>query len=126
IVLFVIFFTMSCIVIMKLSYHKQSSDYVPVLRDIVGKRLTSLYDVMIFLYLITMTIVMIAGSGADVQAFNLPYWSGIAIIVITLIFMFSKDINGVLSINQFIIPILIIGLLYVLVLFTYDQELSLF
>lgn len=126
IVLFVLFFTTSCIVIMKLSFQRQSTDYVLVLRDIVGQRLAGVYDVMIFLYLITTTVVMIAGSGATGQAFNISYWWGIIVIVITLIILFSKDINGVLSINQFLIPILIFGLLYVLLLFTYDEKLALF
>src|SRR5699024_4906327 len=64
IVLFAFFFTVSCYVIMTLSYQKQSSDYLPILRLIVGKRLTGIYDVMIFIYLFTTTVVMIAGSVA--------------------------------------------------------------
>lgn len=126
IVLFVVFFTTSCLVIMKISYQRQSTDYVPVLQDIVGKRLTRIYDVMIFLYLISTTIVMIAGSGATGQAFNIPYLWGVIFIVFTIVIIFSKDINGILAINQVMIPVLILGLLYVLLVFTYDEELKLF
>lgn len=126
IALFVVFFTMSCIVIMKLSYYRKSTDYVPILKDIVGRRLTGIYDIMIFVYLITTTIVMIAGSGATGQAFNFPYWWGIALIIGTLIILFTRDINGVLSLNQVLIPTLIIGLLSVLLIFTFDEQLALF
>ena len=111
ILLFSIFFTMSCMVIMKVSYARQSSDYVPVLRDIVGIKLTGIYDMMILLYLFSTTVVMIAGSGAAGQAFNLSNWWGIIFIILTLILLFIRGINGLLSINQILIPILIGGLL---------------
>ncbi|SET25290.1 Uncharacterized membrane protein YkvI [Oceanobacillus limi] len=126
IVLFMVFFITSCIVIMTVSYEKQSSEYRPVLRVIVGNRLSKLYDVMIFLYLYTTTVVMLSGSGATGQAFNLPYWWGVAFISLVLIILFSKDITGLLSINQIILPVLLIGLLFVLIVFTIDQDLSLF
>ncbi|HLR02339.1 MAG TPA: hypothetical protein VK111_06330 [Virgibacillus sp.] len=126
ITLFAILFTMSCYIIMVLSYQKQSSDYVPVLRMIVGKRLTGVYDFMIFLYLFTVTVVMIAGSGATGQVFQLSYWWGIAFIIIALILLFIKGINGLLMINQLILPLLIMGLLTVLLIFIYDEGLMLF
>src|SRR5690625_963582 len=126
IVLFAMFFSASCAVILHLSYQKQSTHYLPVLQDIVGLKLTKFYDVMIFLYLFTTTVIMIAGSGATGQAFNFSYWWGIGIIVLALIFLFIKGINGLLTINQIILPLLIVGLLFVLLLFTYDQELALF
>jgi uncharacterized membrane protein YkvI len=126
ILLYSIFFSISCIVIMKLSYQKKTKHYLPVLQEIVGLKLTKIYDIMIFLYLYTTTVVMIAGSGATGQAFNFSYWWGIGIMVIALIFLFIKGINGLLSINQIILPLLIIGLLFVLLLFTFDQDLALF
>ncbi|MEN1966542.1 hypothetical protein WMZ97_00570 [Lentibacillus sp. N15] len=126
IVLFALFFSISVYVILTLSYRRQSTDYVPILRDIVGRKFSGFYDVMIFLYLFTTTVVMIAGSGATGQAFNFSYWWGVIFIVITLVLLFSKDISGLLSINQLVLPLLLGGLVYVLLLFTHDQELTLF
>ncbi len=126
IVLFAVFFSMSCFVILNLSHERKSTDYLPILRDIVGSKLTGVYDVMIFLYLFTTTVVMIAGSGATGQAFNFSYWWGVLFIVIALILLFLKDISGILSINQIILPLLLGGLLYILFLFTFDQDLALF
>lgn len=126
ILLFTIFFVMSCIVIMNISYQRKSTDYLAVLRDIVGDKLTGIYDIMIFLYLFTTTVVMIAGSGATGQAFNLSYWWGVGVIVVALIILFLRDINGLLSINEYILPLLLSGLLYILLLFTHDQDLALF
>ncbi|MGM8366686.1 YkvI family membrane protein [Virgibacillus sp. W0181] len=126
ILLFVIMFTISCIVILTLSYEKQSTDYLSVLEAIVGKRLVRLYDYMIILYLFTTTVVMIAGSGATVQAFQLNYWWGVFFITVILIILFIKDIDAVLSINQYIIPLLLVGLMFVLLNFTIHHNLPLF
>ncbi|WP_174615209.1 YkvI family membrane protein [Virgibacillus ihumii] len=125
IILFMIFFSICCLVIMKISYEKKSTDYLPVLKIIVGSKLTQVYDVMIFLYLFTTTVVMIAGSGATGQAFRFSYWWGVFFIVIALIVLFMKDISGLLAINQLILPLLLGGLLFILLLFTLDQNLNL-
>src|SRR5690625_7832107 len=45
---------------------------------------------------------------------------------ITLFFVFIRKINGILIINQYILPILIVVLLFVLLQFTFDQKLELF
>ncbi|HZW68971.1 MAG TPA: hypothetical protein VFF20_10310 [Pseudogracilibacillus sp.] len=126
ILLYVIFFTVCCYVIMHVSYVRQSTDYLPVLRDIIGHRLSGFYDMMILIYLFTTTVVMIAGSGATGQTFNVSYWWGVIFIAAALIIVFWRDINILLSLNEYLIPILIIGLFFVLVLFTFDQKLALF
>ncbi|GAA0437073.1 membrane protein [Lentibacillus halophilus] len=124
ILLFTLFFTISSYVIMDVSYKKQSSDYLPVLKDIVGPKLTNVYDIMIFLYLFTTTVVMIAGSGATGQAFRFSYWWGVVLIALGLIALFLKDINGLLAMNQIVLPLLLGGLIYILLLFIMDQELD--
>lgn len=126
IVLFAILFSISVYVILRLSYERKSTDYVPVLRSIVGKKLTKVYDLMIFLYLFTTTVVMIAGSGATGQAFYISYWYGVGFIVVALAVLFIKGVNGLLSVNQIVLPLLIGGLLYILFVFTNDQDISLF
>src|SRR5699024_7422795 len=95
--LFVLFFIISSCVIMEISFDKQSTQYRPVLLAIVGKKLTAVYDVMIFLYLYTTTVVMLSGSGATGQAFNVSYWWGVGIMMIALIVLFAYDISGLLS-----------------------------
>ncbi|MBP1971040.1 putative membrane protein YkvI [Virgibacillus natechei] len=126
ILLFVIFFSASCGVILKISYERKSTQYLPVLRKIVGSKLTGVYDVMIFFYLYTTTVIMIAGSGAAGQVFNISYWWGIVMMAIALIILFLKDINGLLAMNQIILPLLLGGLLFILLMFTFDQQLALF
>ncbi|WP_270183018.1 YkvI family membrane protein [Alkalihalobacillus sp. CinArs1] len=117
IVLFTIMFSICCYVIMKISYETQSSHYLPILEKLVGKKLTGLYDLLIILYLFTTTIVMLAGGGATMEVLHLPYWMGIGILAILVVVLFFWDINGMLSMNAIILPLLIILLLAVLLLF---------
>ncbi|QST00060.1 hypothetical protein IMZ31_18730 [Pontibacillus sp. ALD_SL1] len=126
ILIFTILFTISCYVILRISFEKKSKHYLPVLRTIVGDHLTLLYDGMIILYLFTTTVIMLAGSGATWQAFHFSYWLGIIAIIVPLILVFVWDIKGILSMNSIILPLLIGGLLYVLILFSVQQELSIF
>src|SRR5690625_7606306 len=69
ILLFVIFFTMSCIIIMKISYDKKSTDYLPVLDHIMGGKLGRIYDVMIFFYLFSTRIFIHIGIRGCGHAF---------------------------------------------------------
>ncbi|UOQ44767.1 hypothetical protein MUN89_02070 [Halobacillus salinarum] len=126
ILLFAVMFTLCCAAIMDISFKKQSGHYLPVLKAIVGKQLTGLYDWMIILYLFTTTVIMLAGSGATWQAFHFSYRFGVLIIVIPLIFLFFWDVKGIIAVNAFVLPLLITGLLFVLILFITDHKLSLF
>ncbi|GEN53133.1 MULTISPECIES: YkvI family membrane protein [Halobacillus] len=126
ILLFSLMFIISCKVILDISYKKQTGHYLPVLRAVVGKHLTGVYDWMIIIYLFTTTVIMLAGSGATWQAFNFSYRIGVLAIVIPLILLFVWDVKGIVIVNSFVLPLLISGLLFVLILFIRDQELSLF
>ncbi|CDQ18414.1 Uncharacterized membrane protein YkvI [Halobacillus karajensis] len=126
ILLFSLMFILSCKSILDISYKKQTGHYLPVLRAVVGKHLTGVYDWMIIIYLFTTTVIMLAGSGATWQAFNFSYRMGILAIIIPLILLFVWDVKGIVIVNSFVLPLLISGLLFVLVLFISDQELSLF
>ncbi|WP_079710078.1 YkvI family membrane protein [Paraliobacillus ryukyuensis] len=125
IVLFAILFSICCYTILLISYQYKTTDYFPVLKILVGKRIAPLYDIMIIVYLFTTTIIMLAGSGVTMEAFQLPYWWGIVFIAIPVVVVFIWDIDGVLSINSIILPLLIVGLLSVLISFIVQQDLSL-
>ncbi|WP_062515188.1 hypothetical protein [Halobacillus sp. KGW1] len=126
ILLFALMFIFCCVAIMDISFKKQSGHYLPVLRAIVGKHLTGVYDWMIIIYLFTTTVIMLAGSGATWQAFHFPYKFGVLIIILPLILLFVWDVKGIVLVNSFVLPLLIAGLLFVLILFISDQHLSLF
>jgi uncharacterized membrane protein YkvI len=112
-------FTLCCFTVMKLSYEHQTIHYIPLLEQLLGKRLTGIYDVMIIIYLYTTTVVMLAGGGATLQTLHLPYWIGIIVIVSLLVMLFFWDVNGMLSMNVVIIPVLVTLLLGTLCFFTF-------
>lgn len=114
IVLFSILFILCCHVIMSISYEKGTKDYIPVLRTLLGEKITAFYDIMIVVYLFTTTMIMLAGGGAALGIVKVPYWVGIAIISGLVVVLFFWDIRGMLSMNTFLIPVLITLLIIVL------------
>jgi uncharacterized membrane protein YkvI len=121
IVLFTILFSICCTVIMTISFENRTVHYIPVLHSLLGKRLTGFYDVMIVLYLFSTTVIMLAGGGAALEMFDVPYWIGIVVISFFVVFLFFWDIKGMLSMNAFIIPVLITLLVTVLGWFFYSN-----
>ncbi len=124
ILIFMILFILSVNIILKISYEAQTSDYLPVLRKIVGRKLTKVYDYLILVYLFCVTLVMIAGSGASFQGYGFPLWWGTGLIYLGLILIFQKGINELLAVNQVLMPLLIISLFVVLAIFMYDEQIS--
>jgi len=114
IILFTLFFIISCYVIMKISYEEQSEHFFPVLERLVGAKLSYVYDALIVVYLFTTTVVMIAGGGATLQALSVPYWIGIFIFCLLLVLLFFWEVRGIISLNSILIPALLLGLFYVL------------
>src|SRR5690625_1353670 len=126
ILLFTFIFSLSCYSIMMISYKKQSKHYATILPEIVGLKLKGFYDVFILFYLLATTIVMVAGSGAVGEIFNLSQWWGILLLLISILLVFSFKIEGFLVINKLLIPILILGLLSTLLLFIFDEKIPIF
>ncbi|WP_182200341.1 YkvI family membrane protein [Paraliobacillus salinarum] len=126
ILIFSLLFIVCCYTILLISYENKTYDYLPVLKKLVGKRFAPLYDGMIIIYLFTTTVIMLAGSGVTMEAFRLPYWWGIIFIAIPVVIVFIWDIDGVLSLNSIILPLLIVGLVGVLLSFIIKQDLMIF
>ncbi len=114
IILFTVLFSICCYIIMKISYEKKTVHFLPLLETVLGKRIAAIYDIMLVFYLFSVTVVMLAGGGATLEAFSLPFWAGIAITVALLVLLFIWDLQGMVSINAFITPALVIGLITIL------------
>ncbi len=117
ILLFTIIFSISCYVVMLISYEQKSEHFQPVLKVLVGKRWSIIYDVLILFYLFTTTVVMIAGGGATLQTFEIPFSVGISVFSALVALIFIKGIKGMIQVNSVVIPVLIIGLIAVLLMF---------
>ncbi|HWO97485.1 MAG TPA: hypothetical protein VNM45_14355 [Bacillus sp. (in: firmicutes)] len=117
ILLFTIIFSISCYVVMLISYEQKSEHFKPVLKALVGERWSMIYDILILFYLFTTTVVMIAGGGATLQTFQIPFSVGISLFSVLVALIFMKGIKGMIQVNSLVIPILIIGLITVLLMF---------
>ncbi|QGH36863.1 hypothetical protein GI584_23660 [Gracilibacillus salitolerans] len=124
IILFTLLFISAVGITMKVSYQNQTSNYFALLEIILGKRIARFYDILIFFYLMSTTVIMIAGSGATFEAFQLSKWIGIIFIVAFIIIIFINGIQGVLTFNVIILPLLIVGLLSILMIYTMDEQLT--
>ncbi|MGN8647647.1 YkvI family membrane protein [Gracilibacillus sp. HCP3S3_G5_1] len=124
IVLFTVLFIISVGITMKVSYQHQTSNYYVLLEIILGKHIARFYDILIFFYLMSTTVIMIAGSGATFEAFQLSKWLGILSIVVFIIMIFMKGIKGVVTFNVIILPLLMIGLLSILMIYSIDEQLT--
>ncbi len=118
IILFSLLFSFCCYVIMSMSFQEKTIHYRPILEKLIGSRLTTVFDLLIILYLFSTTVVMLAGGGATLHTFRIPYWFGVVFIMALLILLFFWDVEGMISMNAFVIPILVILLVFVLFVFT--------
>lgn len=124
IVIFTVIFILAVYVVMKISYEEETTHFFPVLERLIGKKLSHVYDVLIVLYLFTTTIVMIAGGGATLESFSIPYWGGIALFSVLLVLLFLGNSSGIIKLNSIIIPLLVIGLFYALMSFNISHHYS--
>ncbi|MGJ9385308.1 hypothetical protein CR203_17160 [Salipaludibacillus neizhouensis] len=117
ILLFTVLFFTCTFVIMTISQNHGSEHYLPILEQLMGKKLTKLYDGMIILYLFSTTVIMMAGGGATLEVLHVSYWYGVMILAFLLVLLFIWGINGMTSINALIIPLLIFFLVTTLLVF---------
>lgn len=125
IILFTIMAMICIYVILLISYEAKSTDYSPVLKKITGKKIAAIYDYMILLYLFCITIVMIAGSGASFQGYGLSFWTGASFIAAVLFLLLRKGMNMAVVINEWIMPLLIAGLLFILASYLIQEKVHL-
>jgi uncharacterized membrane protein YkvI len=122
IAMFTVMFSICCFVIMKISFEERTEHFFPVLKKLVGRRISYFYDGLILIYLFSTTVVMLAGGGVTLEIFQIPYWVGIGLIVVLIILLFVWDLNGLVYMNAFILPLLVGGLAVTLVIFMFDHQ----
>ncbi|SDC40869.1 Uncharacterized membrane protein YkvI [Pelagirhabdus alkalitolerans] len=123
IILFVGLFYLSCYRLMLLSYQKQTTHYNTLLKIIVGRRISDIYDYLIMIYLFSMITVMIAGSGAVFEAMGLSYRLGALVLAVIIVVVLWGKLSTFLTINVVILPILISGLATILAVFVLNRPL---
>lgn len=121
ILLFAVLFIICIYVILHISYENQTTHYLPVLEKLVGTRFTKIYDMMLIVYLFSVTAVMIAGGVAALEMISIPYKSSLFFICAVIIIVFVWDLKGMTSLNSALMPLLMGCLFAVLFFFQYKQ-----
>jgi uncharacterized membrane protein YkvI len=112
-------FFIASIILLTISWKKQTKHYSEVLEQIIGPGLARLFDWIVLFYLLSTTVVMIAGSGATFEQWsgNHSYILGCVIMVGAVFFILLFDVKGLMSINTLLMPLLTFILVMVSVQF---------
>ncbi|MGY4688226.1 YkvI family membrane protein [Salibacterium sp. K-3] len=111
ILIFSVLFTVSCFVVLNISYQEQTENYSVVLSKLMGPRFSKGYDVLIMVYLFTTTGIMIAGGGAALEYFHVPFTAGILFMCVLLFIVSIRGVKGLTGLNSILMPILIVSLI---------------
>ena len=101
-------------VILTISYERQTTSYDELLKILFPSSICTAIDILILLFLLSGYCIMLAGSGALFkEQFGLNYIFGVIIMTIFCLFTFLYSIRGVSIVNTVLVPVLIIGILYI-------------
>ncbi|WP_245736973.1 YkvI family membrane protein [Salibacterium qingdaonense] len=117
ILIFSVLFTVCCFVVLTISYQEKTENYSVVLTRLMGPRFSKGYDVLIIVYLFTTTGIMIAGGGAALEYFHVPFTAGILFMCVLLFIVSIRGVKGLTGLNSFLMPVLIISLIMTLTVY---------
>lgn len=110
-----ILFSMFGYAVFYLSKRYKTYDYNSFVIRICGPRLSLIYDSIITMFLFFGVSIMFSGSGALFEeSFGIDRMIGIITIAAVTLLIALKSVDGILKINSFVLPILVIVILYVL------------
>lgn len=100
-------------------YNNKIKDFNDLAGRLFGEKVGFVIDTIILFSLYTGFSVMIAGSGAVFkEQLNLPFNVGIIVMVICSFIVFLFNLEGLSLINTILVPLLIIGILFISVSIT--------
>lgn len=115
-----IFYVWMSHIIISISSHYELESYDAFIKLICPNMLGKFINLVITFFFYTSTAIVIAGSGALInQYFGIPVIAGISIMVALSIVVLLRETNGLIEINSFIVPTLIIIMLLLFLTFTY-------
>lgn len=117
-----VLFMVMVMVVLTISRNQKTKNYYGILESLMGKKLANLFDVLTMLYLLSMSVVMFAGSGATFAQWNYSYMLGVLFIAVMVFIVLLFDVEGLVSIQSFITPILVGVLLFVCIRFIVNFE----
>lgn len=107
---------------MVISARIQAYSYQELNEYLFGNRFGGIINFFVFLVVICVTAVMLAGAGAIFyEQFGLPKQLGIIITLILCYIVLLRGLNGIFVINSYLVPILIIFLVFIAGMIFYVQ-----
>lgn len=95
-------------------YNNKVDNYQELILPVMGKKLSIIVEISILSYLFIGVCVMVAGSGALIEEqFDIPYNLGLIIMVVLTLLTVLKSVEGVLTANTILIPILLFGIVVI-------------
>lgn len=100
---------------LKIIKNKNIERYKDFLGNIIkNKKLNEIINITINIFLLTSFYVMIAGFGAYLkQEFNINQIIGSSLLSIICYIVFKSNIKGIVKINQILIPILLLIIIFI-------------
>lgn len=113
-----IFYMVMGSIVSKISIKYKLNSYGDVIKVVSPNLLGKVTGVITTLYLISSASIILAGSGALInQFFNIPKIIGSLIMVALAIFFLLRDTDGLIEINSFIVPTLVITITTIIILY---------
>lgn len=105
-------------IVSKISIKYKLNSYGDVIKIVSPNLLGKITGVITTLYLISSASIILAGSGALInQFFGIPKIIGSLIMIGLAIFFLLRDTNGLIEVNSFIVPTLVITLTLITILY---------
>jgi uncharacterized membrane protein YkvI len=117
ILLAMLLFCLASVVILSISWQKGTRHYSEVLAHILGPRVGQWFDQLVLLFLLTSTLVMVAGSGATFEQWSGSFMAGALVMAVAVMMILFFDIRGLMAMNTFIIPVMTSVLIWVCIEF---------
>lgn len=115
-----VIYILVCSMFVKISIKYNLKSYNELIMLISPGFLGQITDFFTSFFLMSGAAIIMAGSGALIhQYFGVSRWIGIAIMVIFTILVLLKDTQGVIGINSFIVPSLIIVISTIFILYMF-------
>lgn len=113
-----IFYVIMGSIVSKISIKYKLNSYGDVIKVVSPNLLGKITGVITTLYLISSASIILAGSGALInQFFGIPKIIGSLIMIVLAIFFLLRDTDGLIEVNSFIVPTLVITITTITILY---------
>lgn len=108
--------------IMDICVRENLSTYRSFMAQIFGKKLGAILDIGTSIFIFIIFAAMLAGAGAlGAEAWGLPFSFGVVVLALLCFIILLYDVKGLVEINTFISPILVIGSIFIGIYAIFNQ-----